>query len=61
MSNSPQVEALLRERRGYELYGNTDRVKQVDEQLAALGYTRATAKKSAPKERAAKKAPESRG
>lgn len=32
------VESLLEERRGYVLRGLTDRVAQVDAELAALGY-----------------------
>lgn len=50
------IDALLRERRGYEIHGKVDRVKAVDEALAAAGYTRPEAKKAAPKERAAKPA-----
>ncbi len=48
------IDALLRERRGYEIHGKADRVKDVDAALAAAGYTRPEAKKAAPKERAAK-------
>jgi hypothetical protein len=33
-----QIQALLREREGYERYGRDDRVKAVDEQLQALGH-----------------------
>lgn len=56
MADQAFIDALLRERRGYELFGKADRVKAVDEALAAAGYTRAEAKKAAPKERAAKPA-----
>lgn len=33
-----QIEALLRERAGYERYGHDDRVKEVDAVLKALGH-----------------------
>lgn len=42
------IRALLEERRGYEIHGNTERVKDVDASLKAAGY-------SAPKGRAAAK------
>lgn len=32
------IEALLRERRHYEIHGPKDRVGQVNEQLSRLGY-----------------------
>ncbi|WP_405924742.1 hypothetical protein [Streptomyces sp. NBC_00035] len=32
------IPALLRERETYVIYGKTDRVRQVDEQLATYGY-----------------------
>lgn len=35
---SPHIVALLDERRGYVMRGLTERVRQIDEQLAALGY-----------------------
>jgi hypothetical protein len=37
------VAALLREREGYERRGETDRVRQVDDQLAHYGYEPETA------------------
>lgn len=43
------IEALLAEREGYVRYGHDDRVKLVDEQLAAFGH-----KAKAPVKRAAK-------
>lgn len=33
-----EVDALLEERRGYELHGRDERVAQVDEQLAIRGH-----------------------
>lgn len=36
--NENLINALLVERRGYEMRGLRDRVKEVDEQLEALGY-----------------------
>lgn len=52
------IAALLEERRGYEVHGRSDRVAEVDEQLAARGYreaasARATAsgRRAAPKGR----------
>lgn len=33
-----EIEALLRERAGYIARGNSDRVRQVDAQLATLGH-----------------------
>lgn len=38
MSAQADITALLEERRGYVMRGLPDRVKAVDEQLAALGY-----------------------
>jgi hypothetical protein len=32
------INALIEERRGYEMRGLRDRVKEVDERLEALGY-----------------------
>jgi hypothetical protein len=60
MADQAYIDALLRERRGYEMFGKDDRVKEVDAALAAAGYTRAEAKKAAPKERAVKAKPETR-
>jgi hypothetical protein len=37
-----EIEALLKERAGYIARGKTDRVRQVDAQLAALGHQSAT-------------------
>ena len=37
-SEDPNIAALLREREGYVLYGKTDRVKAVDEDLKRRGY-----------------------
>ncbi len=34
---SGQIQALLQERRGYEVHGQTDRVKEVDKELKRLG------------------------
>jgi hypothetical protein len=48
-SDDPIIAALLRERDGYVLAGRTDRAAQVDEQLAAYGYT--DPKRSPPKGR----------
>jgi hypothetical protein len=56
MADQAYIDALLRERRGYEIHGKADRVKDVDAALAAAGYTRPEAKKAAPKERAVKPA-----
>lgn len=56
----PYIEALLRERRGYEVRGLTDRIAAVDKALAAAGYTRADAKKAPAKERATKATAETR-
>ncbi|MGW1938958.1 hypothetical protein [Streptomyces goshikiensis] len=51
------IAALLREREGYERRGETDRVRQVNEQLAHYGYepeqtdeTGPTGRATAPKE-----------
>lgn len=46
-----EVDALLEERRGYELHGRDDRVAEVDEQLAIRGYGEAAKarSKAAPK------------
>ncbi|MFJ9376118.1 hypothetical protein [Streptomyces sp. NPDC101455] len=38
MGRDQMVPALLREREGYVRYGRTERVRMVDEQLAAWGY-----------------------
>ena len=42
------IRALLEERHGYEIHGNTARVKDVDASLAAAGY-KAPAGRKAPK------------
>jgi hypothetical protein len=46
-----RIAALVREQEGYEKYGKTDRVKEVQAQLDALG-----AEGAPPQKRAAKKA-----
>lgn len=64
MSDKATIDALLRERRGYETYGLTDRVAAVDAELARLGYSPAAAKRAEPKakpERAVKPPVEKRG
>lgn len=40
-ARDPYIDALLVERRGYLIYGRTDRVAAVDEQLALRGYQEA--------------------
>lgn len=47
-----QIAALLEERRGYEMHGKADRLKQVDEALKALGH-----KATPPAKRGTKAAP----
>lgn len=50
------IAALLRERAGLEAFSKTDRVAQVDEQLAHYGYTpeeKPEARKQAPQGRSA--------
>lgn len=42
-----EVDALLEERRGYELHGRDDRVAEVDEQLKVRGYEAAAKKRAA--------------
>ena len=62
MSDKATIDALLRERRGYEIYGLTDRVAAVDAELARLGH--GPAKRAEPKakpERAVKPPVEKRG
>ena len=53
------IRALLEEREGYVRAGKTDRVAQVDEQLALRGYAAETRQKSGdnspPKGRTARK------
>lgn len=54
--NDRLIAALLRERSGLEAFGKTDRVAQIDEQLAHYGYKpeeKADAKKQAPQGRSA--------
>lgn len=53
------VQALLRERQGYERYGQADRIKDVDAELKRLGVTRDQAHKGT--ERAVSKKTEKRG
>lgn len=47
MSGEATIEALLREREGYLLYGRKDRAAQVDAELERLGYV---APKAEPKQ-----------
>lgn len=49
-----QIAALIEERRGYELKGDDDRVKQVDASLRALGAAGAPPAKRAAKRPAPK-------
>ena len=42
--NKSLIDALLEERRGYEVRGLKDRIKAVDEQLAALGFVSKSSK-----------------
>lgn len=50
-SDDKMIAALLRERAGYEAHGKTDRVRQVDEQLAHYGYEPEGEQKKAPQGR----------
>ena len=50
-----QIAALLNERRGYEMYGNEQGVKDVDESLADIGYEAKPPAKRATRVGAAKK------
>jgi len=43
----PYIDALLEERRGYEIHGRTDRVADVDEQLALRGHQEAAEARAA--------------
>lgn len=52
---SGQVEALLRERDGYLMYGRMDRAAQVEEQLRLLGVEVAPVVESAEVKRTARK------
>ena len=46
------VDALLRERRSYELYGTADQVAEVDKELKRIGHKgKAPAKRAATRER----------
>ena len=59
--NTALIDALLRERRGYETYGLKDRVAAVDAELARLGHTPAArAKPKAQPERAVRPPTEKR-
>ena len=58
--SDPMIEALLLERLGYERRGLTDRVAEVDEQLAARGYTKAVARSEERVERAVTTPPQRR-
>lgn len=49
------IAALLRERAGYEQYGHTDRVAEVDAELERVGH-----KAKPPAQRAAKMTPKDR-
>ena len=58
MTNEQRAEtirALLAERRGYVLYNKPDRIKDVDEQLRALGHDAATPQTRAEKRPRARK------
>lgn len=56
------IAALLRERRGYEMFDRPDRVAEVDAQLKELGYTTSTRGETKTKpERATKAGAEKRG
>lgn len=61
--DSQYIEALLEERRGYEIHGRSERVADVDTALADRGYKQAAEKRSAaapsaPKGRRSAAAPE---
>lgn len=51
----PRIPALIEERRGYVLRGLTDRVTQVDAELAKLGHVEAAV--AEPVENAARRGP----
>jgi hypothetical protein len=57
--NKMMIAALLRERAGLEVRGQSDRVEQVDEQLGFLGY-KSSESKGAAKTEARKQAPQGR-
>ena len=56
-----EIRAYLAEREGYARRGMTDRVAQVDAELARLGHTRAAAAKKPARERAVQPKGETRG
>lgn len=59
MTNEDQeatIQALLHERRGYEVHGDKDGVRQVDEQLKRLGH-----EAEKPQQRASKRPAQRKG